>query len=611
MIRHAGRATALLAATALFASGAWAQTATHMPQTVADPYLVAEELLGSSEGTVIKLGSAGGTSTANAPKAARPVVRLTVPAGTSVVEGNTAEATFALTGAVFGQNVGASALDLRGSNGTDSADGLLTEVVAGGSIGDGTITFRMQATGNIAAENIISFWVPDLRVTPATIGSMANSAGTGMVPVMGVGIKATVVEKSAVKGTTAGAGPFLPVVGAEDVSEAPMRAAVNNYMNRQVVSLADVINITLGPSANNRAEVDLADRTKFATANDQHTPPGSQVPVAALRVGALQLTVSGGTAPTADDTLPTNIVWTLDPARPAVDFNNTMATDDDQLDNAFAGNVDVMVKGAFNAADKVVYGSPHKAAKVAGGMAAVSVPITLLGGTTPFIYVPGGVDPLRPGTITAVAMLNFSAAGNATGKPVTSMGTIAYQGVETHAYVHGVVRPGGIEQSIVRVRCPGAVPCTVFASCYDQDGENYFGEAPAIPAGETAAVDSDAIGLALNGGWDKGRAACDLMSNADLEVQHMVRTAHGLINNSVVVGRDLAGERFDSIDKALSDICSSVEGHAGRAGNMGNNTPDDATDDVSMIAATMCRNVNAEAVADTVDANNPGTADGL
>lgn len=610
MIRHAGRVSALFAAAALFASGAWAQTPTHMQQTAADPYRVAEELLGSAEGTVIKLGSAGGTSTAAAPKAARPVVRLTVPAGTSIVEGNTAEVTFALTGARFAQNVGSSVLDLRASDGATAAAGLSTEVIAGGSTADSTVTFLMEATGDIAAGNHISFWVPDLRVTPAAIGSVPNPAGAGVVPVMGVGIKATVVEQRAVKGTAAGAGPFLPVVGADDVSAAPMRAAMNNYMNRQVVSPADVINITLGSSAGNVAEVGLADRTKFATANDQHTPPGTEAPVAALRVGALQVTVSGGTAPAADDEVLTDLVWTLDPAKPAVDFNNTAATDDDRLDNAFAGNVDVVVSGAFNAGDKVVYGSPHKAAKVEGGMAAVSVPITLAGGTTPFLYVPGGVDPLVPGTITAVAMLNFSAAGNASGKPATSMGRIAYQGVETHAYVQGVVRPDGIEESFVRVRCPGALPCTVFASCYDEDGTNYFGEAPTIPARETAAFNSDQMGEFLDGGgWKRGRAACELMSNADLEVQHMVRTDTGLINNSVVVGRDLAGERFDSIDGALANICSSVQGHAGRVGNGDNGTPDDATDDISMIAATMCRNANAAAVANDVDAN--GDAPGL
>ena len=74
MIRHAGRALALFAVGALFAGSAWAQTAPTLAQTVTARYLVAEELLGSAEGTVVKLGSAGGTT-----GAARPAVRLTVP----------------------------------------------------------------------------------------------------------------------------------------------------------------------------------------------------------------------------------------------------------------------------------------------------------------------------------------------------------------------------------------------------------------------------------------------------------------------------------------------------------------------------------------------------
>ena len=91
----------------------------------------------------------------------------------------------------------------------------------------------------------------------------------------------------------------------------------------------------------------------------------------------------------------------------------------------------------------------------------------------------------------------------------------------------------------------------------------------------------------------------------------MVRTGHALINNSAVVGRSFSlneGQLAD-IESELAKICSSVEGHSGRMGNGDNDTPDDASDDVSMIAATMCRNAKATVVLDTVDTNGarPGT----
>ena len=608
MIRHAGRAAALFAVGALFASGAWAQALT-MAQTVTDRYLVAEELLGSAEGTVIKLGSAGGTT-----GAARPAVRLAVPAG-GIESDNTAEITFTLTGAVFAQNVGAATLDLR----TDAADteadaGFAAEVISGGATGDGSVTFLAEATADLTAASLVSFWVPDLRVTPTQVGTMANPAGAGTVPVVGVSITATVVEKRAVKGD-AGTGPFVAVSGAADTPAVGAMAAMNNLANRQVVALADAININMGMGPNT-ATVALNARTMFATSNATYMAQGAKVATKALRVGTLTVTINGGPVPASDGTASTAPVYTLDPTKTVVNFGpgNTAATDDDTLDSSFAGNVDVVIKGAFKTDDMVVYGTPPKPAKIADGMAAVSIPIALGGSQTAFIYVPGGVDPLRPGSITAVAMLNFSAAGNASGKPAMSMGTINYAGVNVDAYAQGVVRGDGMDSSYLRVRCataPSAAGCTVFLDCHDQAGMNYFGEAGMIGTGSTTVWSSDDVAGVFDGGWTSGRGACDLLSDGTLEVQHMVRSHDTLVNNSAVVGRSLSEARLASIDKALADICSSVDGHAARAAADPDGTPGN-TDDVAAIAATVCSNAIGKFgranVVTTLDTN--GDADG-
>lgn len=611
MIRHARRAAALFAVGALFASGAWAQAPT-LAQSVTGAYLVAEELLGSADGTVIRLGSAGGTNTA-----ARPAVRLTIPDTYTIPEGNEAEVTFTLTGAVFAQNVGASTLDLRAS-GSDHpgtvAAGLSTEVVEGGAVGDSSVTFLMEATGEIATNTRISFWVPDIRVTPTAIGRIPNPAGAGTVPVLGVGIVASLVERRAVRGTAATAIPFPGVSGGEDTPMTSTMMAMNNYMNRQVVMFGDVVNIAMGSSEGNTATVALNARTMFASSNATHMAQGSTTATRALRVGTLTVSINGGGTP-ADSTDPVaGQIYTLDPGRPAVDYNNTADREDDQLASSFAGNVDVVIKGAFKTGDMVFYGSPPTAAKISDGMAAVSVPLTVEGSQTPFIYVPGGIDPLRPGTITAVAMLNFSAAGNDPGRPAMSMGTISYAGVGVEAYAHGVVRGGGTDSSYVRVRCAdakGAPACVVFADCHDQDGMNYFDEAGAVPAGATAVVSSDMIAAALGGGWERGRGACDILSNGSLEVQHMVRAGHVLVNNSAVVGRSLSENRLKSIDDALADICASVDGHGMREANDAN-SDGDVTDsgDAAMIAATVCSNAFGRARnLSTID-TTPGTGEG-
>ena len=600
---------ALFAVGALFASGAWAQDQSRpvtLVQSVTDPYFVAAELMGSADGTVVQLGSAGGSA------APRPAVRLTLTDGAdaqgtavtaSVVADNTAEVTFTLSGAVFAQNVGGSTLDLRAADDA-VVNALSAEVIEGGAVGDGSVTFLIESTGatGVASGQRISFWVPDLRVTPTTIGATST---TPPRPVVGVGIVASLVERRAVRGTAAGAVPFPMVVNAVDTPVPGTSDITNNVNNRWVLGLWNVVGISMGDSTLNKATVALNNRKMFATSNETYTPQGSTVATRALGVGTLAVSINRTTAAGAT-------IYTLDPSDPAVEGTG----DDADLDNSLAGNIDVVVKGTFKTGDMVLYGARRTSAKIADGMAAVSIPITAMGGSTPFIYVPGGVDDLRPGEVTAVAMRNFSRAGNASGMPAMSMGTISYAGVEVEAYAHGVVRGGGTDSSYVRVRCAdarGAPGCVVFADCHDQMGNNYFEEAGSIPDGGTAVISSDQIAAALGGGWESGRGACEMMSNGNLEVQHMVRSGHVLVNNSAVVGRSLGlneGDLMD-IDTALSNICSSLPGHLGRMGNGDGGTPEDATDDVSRIAATMCNNALAggSAVADDVD--NNGDAPGF
>ena len=594
MIRHAGRAAALFAVGALFASGAWAQAPT-MAQSVEDRYIIAQELLGSADGTLVKLGSAGGGNGA----ADRPQVRLTVPRDTSVEAGNTAEITYTLTGASFAQGVGGRTLDLRGDRGVVA--GLAAEVIGGGNPGDTSVTFEVEATASIAAGNHVTFSVPDLNVTPSTIGSTNTEPP---LPVVGVGIVATVVEKRAVVGASDGSGPFLPASGGNDVPAQGESAAVNNVPNRQVVALAPVVGISFNDE-DRAATVALGDRTAFATSNATYRPADATEATNALKVGTLTVSVTG--------TSGGSTIYTTDPAKPAVSSG-----DNASLDDSLTGDVSVIVEGNFQTGDQVIYGSPAQEAEIDGGMAAVEVPISASGSSTAFIYVPGGVDDLRPGTITAIAVLDFNAQNNNPGRPASSAATISYAGVDVGAYAYGVVRGGGQgDTSYLRVRCesgpagaPATAGCQVFLDCHGQDGAAYFGEAGNVPTKGTVAWSSDDVAGVLGGGWSRGRGTCDVLSNGTVEVQHMVRSGTTLMNNSAVVGRDdLLEGRLADIKTVVDNICDSVDGHAGRDAVVDETTP---ANNVAAIAATACKNAigqhGRQTVVDALDTNgaDPG-----
>ena len=104
--------------------------------------------------------------------------------------------------------------------------------------------------------------------------------------------------------------------------------------------------------------------------------------------------------------------------------------------------------------------------------------------------------------------------------------------------------------------CEASAKCVIFADCTDQAGMSYFGGPVEVGAGETGVVSSDMIAAAIGGGWDSGRGRCDMVSNGDLSVQHMVRSGHTLVNNSVVVNKAIKAVTIPdpaSYDCALMD----------------------------------------------------------
>ena len=163
-----------------------------------------------------------------------------------------------------------------------------------------------------------------------------------------------------------------------------------------------------------------------------------------------------------------------------------------ELGRKLSGPADVTVTGPFQSGDMVYLGT--KALTVAGGVASGSMGIKGLRQSKGLkvIYVPGGVDDLKPSKFVAVGMLDFDDGMNASprsGPRATggvSVGEIVYDGYTSQGYAYGVI--GG---------------------------------------NATSVSESDAIAAVLNGGWSAGKGSCSLVSNATLEVQHMVRTGRG------------------------------------------------------------------------------------
>lgn len=551
MIRQTMRSVALAAAGLVLSSVAWGQGSVLRQVTSSDTamIMVASEYFGGEPRSVLlsKFDIVDGTAGLQ-----RPYVGLNND-GAAITAGNAAEITFTLAGAAFLQAATASNLDRRGENCSGTAGGdVSVSVVSGGARGDESVTFRVEvATGeNVGVDEAICFWVPDLSVGLTTV------SGPGVTPaVMGVQVTSS-IRTVTTSGTT-----FPSVINGPnaDVDMNPATDPVPGPITmKTILEAANAVTTMLGTG--DTAYVNVADRTKIVRGGTRDPSAAAPGGTMGLRVGTLEVGLA------AADT-----IWKLEGGT----FTGTSGTDphpgklQSTLDTTLSGQVKLSIGGRFNSGDKVVVGSGPTAlmATPSGGAVEVTVPLTV-GATNTIVYVPGGVDNLKPGTFAAggMRMFNDRRNNNAAVAPM-SMGEIRYLGINVEGYAYGVVRSSGTDSSFVRVTCEASATgtCVVFGDCQDQDGMDYFSNVPVpISVGQTAVWSSDDIAQVLGGGWDSGRGSCDIHSNGELSVQHMVRAGHTLINNSAVVGRDLderdaaTKSEIAAVKAVVDSICRSV-----------------------------------------------------
>lgn len=555
MTRHVRRASALILASALFAAGAWGQTVTL--RQWASSIDVASEYFGTVDGREVGR-DVKGEDTA-------PVVTLTVHAnieedGTTAVsgaalgQGNIARITYTLKGATFAETVSAS--NLTGEDLTSGA-ALETEIVEGGSTGDSSVTIEVEVTGaditgDATLDNNrmpgagvpkINFEVPMLQVTGAVLSSNPN---TGAPTAVGVAVTSTIAVRRA-RGN-----PFPGVIQGADADgtvtgDPAALTAAGPKVDAIAVAQSQVYNTMMPGLAfswvtpfTNMEEVDVMSRKVIIALGSMARDPSVKdpnTPAPALRIGTINVSE------------PASIPKDLGGEDPAVitfesDGTTALAATDYEVGDGLGGDAVITVAGPFQSGDKVYLGA--KTMSIDGGVAMGTVDIeTLLQSTgMNVIYVPGGVDDLKPSTFVGTAKLDFDDNDNsatASAGPLltrgTSSGTLGYKGFSDQGYAYGIVKGGGTDQSFVRVTCEAPAPCVIFADCTDQAGMSYFGGPVQVGAGETGVVSSDQIAAAIGGGWDSGRGRCDMVSNGGLSIQHMVRSGHTLVNNSVVVNK--------------------------------------------------------------------------
>ena len=545
MIEQKMRSALLFLAGSLLAAGAWGQEVKFVQSTVGK-VTVAEEYFGT--------GAAGRQVSFvgdNGQKQPMVVVQILPDDGNNLGERNEADLTFRLNGATFvsavtvnslgyytnpsanpfGHVVGADPSNPTNAEDVESSD-ISWSVEDGGATGDNWVTFRLR----VERANVIDvsgtdlrffgFELPPLQVSPATLG--ATSKGVTVTAELLSVVNRSSAFPSAVHGLATptaerpATGGIVPVVAALD---------------GLVLDTAAALTTTL--SADGAATVSLSNRKVIAGtgagAGVEVTRPNGEKAHGML-IGRVEVMLGSGS------------IKALTPNDPVVAGT--------RVHGSLSGDLIVEVSGRRFQTDDMVFLNKNQQAVdgdgvfVRGEGEKVARLELTLGRIAPMdiIYVPGGVEDLRPAEFMATARVDFNdkrnAGGAVTGEEAT--GTLSYQGVSPAAYAYGVVRStenGGIETSYLRVTCDSSGGCSVFLDCTDQDGTSYFNQIDAsddseeIPSGATEVFTSNEIAEALpGGGWKTGRGRCDLLSNGDLQVQHMIRTSGSVqVNNSVVI----------------------------------------------------------------------------
>lgn len=167
--------------------------------------------------------------------------------------------------------------------------------------------------------------------------------------------------------------------------------------------------------------------------------------------------------------------------------------------------------------------------------------------TKNLIFLPNGMETLRPATYTSTFSVDFNADSNADKQPTSQTHTTryfvqegsnpVYIGDDLTRHAYAIPPLGHADEGNVRVKCETATECPLYLECDDSGGGSWFATLTTpIEARATVQLSSADIAGALEvgeAGWT-GRLSCAVMSTREISLQVLTRSGGALINNTYV-----------------------------------------------------------------------------
>ena len=517
------------------ATGVWAQTTppevSNWQLDVKESVTFAQEIFGGDNPDNLDLTLDGDDSGAATPvpgrQGTRVELQLNLLDGVTVGANSEVEVTVSLTGAVFGQAVQWTDIDTGNIAATPDRS-VLTKVSGsqkGGRAGENSVTFKLANSNAIEDDNDDpdDNEVETNAVAIVYLGSLEKASGlktggkvtasasvlvtagpTDNFPVK-VGSRPVACTESTDTARTAGlkCGDWKAGLAAFDANTAHVADTVVAGSSAVVADSEKGMTFTGNDGAG--GEISIADRTKLHKA--------TMIEVASL-------------------------TYKSSAARDAANENAFSAS------VGANANITVTVSGQVRDADSIFFDlnanntmDAKEELSITSGIGTKTVRLSNTNSGAKVYYSPGGTVAMKQGKINTSFAVEYDSPTATSPGDEKASAMLDYAGVTNQARAYAIPNAGMDDIGNVRIKCDASssAKCTVFLQCNGQDGMDYFGElSSTIAGGATTVLQAEGIGEAINADTWAGRLSCDVLSDADVSVQVLVRSDGSLINNTYV-----------------------------------------------------------------------------
>ncbi len=397
-------------------------------------------------------------------------------AGTVVDTGEISDFTFTLSNGVLGAAVNLIT-DVVLTSGLGE---ISVTILAGGAAGDSSVTFRIEVITDLAIGDTIAFLIP-------TVTGASGLADVITPTVVSVG-------SSVATFATGGVGTFPTTI---------------TQTGTVIASAADEVAVVAGAGTDGTIDVDArADINGGATQIDHDADAGAVTATRdGLSLGTVMVSLNGA----------------------GVESDGAVFS----FATAGAGTLEVTATGPFNAGDTVCVDLDAgldcdlaETCTIVGMSATCSIPLAALGGV--IYYVANGTTELAPALYSASSSTAYTLTTNLT-ETVGSSANTTFDGLFPDSWSMVVPKSTSADQANIRVTNETALPVSLFAQGWGQDGVNLgFIEITTIAPNSTVVMGA-ADFEALYGSWS-GRARFDFWASGNVSTQSFIRSG-GVLNN--------------------------------------------------------------------------------